>query len=350
MLAGWGGPTSGAEDGEYSMAEVTAWCVLAPLSALVNGAIFVELVEITHQVGAETEKHLERLSELNAVLDSLHAPPSLKRRCMKYHCFLTIHNANRKEYEDMFEALSKRLQDEIKLHLFDGLVRSAPFFDSIPMELIHEMVISCEEEVFGPGQTIMRQGDSGSDLFFVMKGSANVFINDSFVATKEVGQYFGEMGLVYDAPRTATIIAQSFTILARLTRDDFVQVLAQATPEVRERVTQSIMSKVGGGASFIPPGSQSNCTNEDNEETTPLLSVERYDPNLQVCKNPRATKFGEVLVEAVNRKGGESEEETLESRVQRMEQHLDTLTTIVEDGLCRIQSQILQLGCKARVN
>jgi len=224
--------------------------------------------------------------------------------------------------------------------LFDKLVRSAPFFDAIPLDLIQSLVVSCQEEVYGPGQTIMRQGEVGSDLYFVMKGTANVFLNEEVIATKEVGDYFGEVGLVYDAPRTASVCAKSFTIVARLTRSSFVQVLQDATAECREDVTRRILD---------------GCLKEDlfqtEKEDTPLLSAERdndmseagkvfYRVSVLTGKSPRRSSSptapsprGGALASP---RGGGTALVADGASIERLEQRLDKLTIMMENGFARL--------------
>merc|ERR1719162_2888221 len=102
MLAGWGGPPSFSPDGLYSRCELIVWSILAPTSALCMAWIFAQLLEVVQQASASTDKHLDKLSELSAVLDSLFVPADLKKRCLSYHSFMSIHNANKEEYDSLF--------------------------------------------------------------------------------------------------------------------------------------------------------------------------------------------------------------------------------------------------------
>merc|ERR1712137_1362898 len=73
-----------------------------------------------------------------------------------------------------------------------------------------------------------------------MKGSADVVLDEgNIVATKKVGDYFGEVGLAFDVPRTATLKAKSFCILARLERQTFKDVVSEA-PMVEELIVSQI--------------------------------------------------------------------------------------------------------------
>ena len=56
------------------------------------------------------------------------------------------------------------------MHLFETLVLTAPFFQEIPSNVVVQMVMAFEEDVFAPGDLIINQGEVGTELFFVIKG------------------------------------------------------------------------------------------------------------------------------------------------------------------------------------
>eukprot|EP00928_Gymnodinium_smaydae_P028289 TRINITY_DN21605_c0_g3_i2.p1 TRINITY_DN21605_c0_g3~~TRINITY_DN21605_c0_g3_i2.p1 ORF type:complete len:636 (+),score=138.38 TRINITY_DN21605_c0_g3_i2:1702-3609(+) len=268
MLVGWGGPLPSSADGVYTHSELVVWSVAAPVAALSNAFVFAQLLDLVKRVAAATSKHLERLDKLSQVFDSLRVPRELKRRCLRYMAYVSIHNANRTEYQQVFSSLSLELQQEIKLHLFDSLVTNAPFFDDVPAIVVMDMVMSFEQDVYGPGKYIMTKGEYGSDLFFILKGSAEVLVDEvTVVSVKEVGDYFGEVALVFDLARTASVRARSFCIVAKLSREDFEKSLERA-PGMREQIVEHIARCHIEAAT---PGRREQAQGE----MQPLLSEER---------------------------------------------------------------------------
>ena len=87
-----------------------------------------------------------------------------------YHTFLSVHNVNKGAYAELCSGLSKSLHQELKMHLFETLVLTAPFFQEIPSNVVVQMVMAFEEDVFAPGDLIINQGEVGTELFFVIKG------------------------------------------------------------------------------------------------------------------------------------------------------------------------------------
>ena len=64
-------------------------------------------------------------------------------------------------------------------------------------------------------------------MFFLLQGHVNVFTNGVKVTTLYEGQYFGEIAMIAQLPRTATIIAGSACVLYKLSRENFLQILEE---------------------------------------------------------------------------------------------------------------------------
>jgi small-conductance mechanosensitive channel/CRP-like cAMP-binding protein len=95
---------------------------------------------------------------------------------------------------------------------------------------------------FVRGEAITRQGAEAHWLYLIMRGDAEVRVSvdgqlNEHVATLHRGDFFGEMGMMTGAPRTATIIALSEVECYRLDKDAFHDIL-QRRPEIAESISE----------------------------------------------------------------------------------------------------------------
>lgn len=76
------------------------------------------------------------------------------------------------------------------------------------------------------GKTLTREGDLGHEFIIVLDGEAEVRVGDELVATRGPGDYFGEIALVANRPRTATVTATTPMKLEVIGRREFQTMLS----------------------------------------------------------------------------------------------------------------------------
>jgi Cyclic nucleotide-binding domain len=97
------------------------------------------------------------------------------------------------------------------------------------------------------GETIIRRGDSGDELYLIEGGEARVQIpdwagNTAILATLGPGNYFGEIALVTGQERTADVVGATPMTLLRLTRDAYARYLAHLI-DVDSKLTRTALSR-----------------------------------------------------------------------------------------------------------
>ena len=87
------------------------------------------------------------------------------------------------------------------------------------------------------GDMVIRQGESGDTAFLIQSGRVRVFAEHAGktveLNTLEAGQIFGEMALIVDKPRTASVEALENTNLIVITRPMMIEKLAKTDPLIR---------------------------------------------------------------------------------------------------------------------
>jgi CRP-like cAMP-binding protein len=83
-----------------------------------------------------------------------------------------------------------------------------------------------EREEVAPGTTLVREGEPGERFYFVFSGMLSV--SNQAMGTREMlrpGDYFGEVALAMDMPRTATVTAITPAVVASCDRETFDEIL-----------------------------------------------------------------------------------------------------------------------------
>ena len=87
---------------------------------------------------------------------------------------------------------------------------------------------------FPAGKELTRQGERGAEAFLVLDGKASCYIDGRQVATYGSGDFFGEMALLDQGPRTATVKTESPVKAIVFSAQEFGGLLAEAPPIARK--------------------------------------------------------------------------------------------------------------------
>ena len=129
------------------------------------------------------------------------------------------------------------------------LIKKVPLFSGLSDRELKQISQSMKERTFGAGDTVTQEGKGGIGFFVIADGTAKVSIGGTEVRTFGPGDYFGEVALIADIDRTATITAESDLTCYGMTSWDFrplvesnasiawkmLQVMAQRLKEAEAR-------------------------------------------------------------------------------------------------------------------
>jgi MFS family permease len=102
------------------------------------------------------------------------------------------------------------------------LLGANQIFAPLPAPTLEQLADSLEEVQVEPGRVVVRQGESGDRFYLVRDGTLRVAINGRDVQTLGPGDSFGEIALLRDVPRTASVVAETDVALYALDRDTFI--------------------------------------------------------------------------------------------------------------------------------
>jgi len=129
--------------------------------------------------------------------------------------------------------------DEQKQRLNATLAKSF-LFSSLEGKDMDTVILAMKEKVVGDGERLIQQGEDGDYLFVIEEGTIACLKKmedgtEKVVKTCEPGDCFGELALLYNCPRAASVDSKSKCVLWQLDRETFNHIVKDAASKKRER-------------------------------------------------------------------------------------------------------------------
>ncbi len=124
-----------------------------------------------------------------------------------------------------------------------NLLRSVPLFSGMTdtaVEAIRELV---EPQDYEAGETLTRQGEPGDQFLVLSRGRARVEQDGQFIRDLGPGDFLGEISLLDDRPRTATVVALEPIHALTIHRERFRELLDRH-PAIRYSVISALTERV----------------------------------------------------------------------------------------------------------
>lgn len=119
-----------------------------------------------------------------------------------------------------------------------------PLFAGISAESLDRLAAVAGEQEFRTGQFIVRQGQVGTGLYVVVKGSVNVIRGaEDVVATLRAGDFFGELSVIDQHPRNASVQAVEDTSVLAIASWDFIA-LIESDPALALNLLKGLVARV----------------------------------------------------------------------------------------------------------
>ena len=117
------------------------------------------------------------------------------------------------------------LNDEVEL------LKGVPIFAKLEPARLKLIAFTSERMNFAEGQEVCHQGDQGDTMYVILGGVADVLIDSDkgqiAVAEMKKNNFFGEIAILCDVPRTATIKAREPLTTLKITKDMFYRLVAE---------------------------------------------------------------------------------------------------------------------------
>ena len=126
------------------------------------------------------------------------------------------------------------------------LLQKVPLFSELDPRELETIARTVHERTFAPGDTVAEEGQGGVGFFVIRQGQAKVTIDGRDVRTLGPGDYFGEIALIAETARTATVTAETELVCYGLTPWEF-RPLVQTNAGIAWKLLTALAQKVDGG-------------------------------------------------------------------------------------------------------
>ena len=130
--------------------------------------------------------------------------------------------------DEEFPRRTKKRLEKISQVTRVSMLGTVPLFSGLSKKQLKALATASHEVVLHDAATVITEGEDGDEFFIVADGTATVARGGDTLANLRAGDHFGEMSLIDDGPRTATVTTDGPATLLAIDRDTFRTLLADS--------------------------------------------------------------------------------------------------------------------------
>ncbi|XP_039277537.1 potassium/sodium hyperpolarization-activated cyclic nucleotide-gated channel 2 isoform X3 [Nilaparvata lugens] len=227
--------------------------MLSMISGATCYALFLgHATNLIQSLDSSRRQYRERVKQVEEYMAYRKLPREMRQRITEY--FEHRYQGKFFDEEAILGELSEKLREDVINYNCRSLVASVPFFANADGNFVSDVVTKLRYEVFQPGDIIIKEGTIGTKMYFIQEGIVDIVMANGEVATSlSDGSYFGEICLLTNARRVASVRAETYCNLFSLSVEHFNAVLDQY-PLMRrtmESVAAERLNKIGKNPNLV---------------------------------------------------------------------------------------------------
>ncbi|XP_071548493.1 potassium/sodium hyperpolarization-activated cyclic nucleotide-gated channel 3 isoform X17 [Panulirus ornatus] len=257
---------------------------------------------LIQSLDSSRRQYREKLKQVEEYMAYRKLPRELRTRITEY--FEHRYQGKFFDEEMILGELSEKLREDVINYNCRSLVASVPFFANADPGFVSEVVTKLKYEVFLPGDIIIKEGTIGNKMYFIQEGIVDIVMSNGEVATSlSDGSYFGEICLLTNARRTASVRAETYCNLFSLSVEHFNTVL-DSYPLMRrtmESVAAERLNKIGKNPSIV--SNREDLTN-DCKTVNAIVNALASVASTEQCDGGTSSEESMMGHDASSMKGG----------------------------------------------
>ncbi|XP_041563651.1 uncharacterized protein LOC108149735 isoform X5 [Drosophila elegans] len=221
--------------------------MLSMISGATCYALFLgHATNLIQSLDSSRRQYREKVKQVEEYMAYRKLPRDMRQRITEY--FEHRYQGKFFDEELILGELSEKLREDVINYNCRSLVASVPFFANADSNFVSDVVTKLKYEVFQPGDIIIKEGTIGTKMYFIQEGVVDIVMANGEVATSlSDGSYFGEICLLTNARRVASVRSETYCNLFSLSVDHFNCVLDQypLMRKTMETVAAERLNKIG---------------------------------------------------------------------------------------------------------
>ncbi|XP_075432139.1 potassium/sodium hyperpolarization-activated cyclic nucleotide-gated channel 4 [Ascaphus truei] len=268
---------------------------LTMLSMIVGATCYAMFIghatALIQSLDSSRRQYQEKYKQVEQYMAFHKLPADMRQRIHDYY----EHRYQGKMFdeESILGELSEPLREEIVNFNCRKLVASMPLFANADPNFVTSMLTKLLFEVFQPGDYLIREGTMGKKMFFIQHGVVSILSKGSKETKLADGSYFGEICLLTQGRRTASVRADTYCRLYSLSVDHFNEVLEEY-PMMRrafESVALDRLDRIGKKNSLLLHKVQ-------HDQRSGLLNYQENEIIQQIVQHDRDMAHGPRCAQA----------------------------------------------------
>lgn len=211
--------------GPRSILQTAFSSVIIIMGGLINANIFGEFAVILSTLNRNAALFQAKLDIANAAMKNLSLPEKLQVQVTGFLTYSKSLLESQAELEAFLQMISPSLRQKVLKHIFADILYANPVFCTNNY-LIEFVIQNLNTNIFLPEYSVVTQGEKGDAMYFISKGECEVTVVDhkgvkSNPPALKSGDLFGEVALLLNCNRTASVKTKTYSLIASLQRKDF---------------------------------------------------------------------------------------------------------------------------------
>mmetsp|Transcript_14030 Transcript_14030/g.26271 ORF Transcript_14030/g.26271 Transcript_14030/m.26271 type:complete len:855 (+) Transcript_14030:2623-5187(+) len=256
------------------------------LGSIIRAILFGKMAVLMDSLSKESQRIGAILDTANTAMKNMHLPEALQYKICDY-LLATQHTlAKQEEFEQFINLIPPSHQSEVSEVIYTQISQVCPVLRKFPT-MFKPLIRKLQVKFVYPETDLIIQGDQGDKLFYLVKGLAEVEVIDEQKVAHSIkflrpGQYFGELALLYNTARTATVRSAGYSTVGELDKVEFIKLMSDY-PDALQTMKASANDYKDPWKSFVTSALRRISYFKDlSEETINLLMYTLHSKSLDI--------------------------------------------------------------------